>query len=74
MATPPASSPDRPLRPEQLADLRRQFGKLSMTALYDAYHAAWIRCKVEQNGRAPSAAHVQELVQVWRELRKLAGR
>ena len=65
---------DRPLSPEQLADLRRQFAKLSLTSLYDAYHAAWLRCKVERNGHAPRAMHIQELVQVWKELRKGMGR
>ncbi|HTS32265.1 MAG TPA: hypothetical protein VMH81_40630 [Bryobacteraceae bacterium] len=64
------SAPDPPLTPEQLADLRRQFAKLSLTSLYDAYHAAWLRCKAERDGRAPRAVHIQELVQVWKELRK----
>ncbi len=63
-------TPDHPLSPEQLENLRRQFARLSMTGLYDAYHSAWLRCKVERNGRAPRAEHIQELVQVWKELRK----
>ena len=65
--------PDPPLNAEQLANLRRQFARLSVTGLYDAYHAAWVRCKVERNGRAPRATHIQELVQVWKELRKLSS-
>ncbi len=66
----PNSGPDDRMTPEQLADLRRQFAKLSLTSLYDAYHAAWLRCKAERDGRAPRAIHIQELVQVWKELRK----
>jgi len=71
MPTPPASPPDRPLAPEQLAELRRRYAQMSVTALFDAYNAAWLRCKVEQNGKAPRAEHVQQLVTAWRELRKL---
>ena len=70
MATPPTSPPDRPLRPEQLADLRRRYAQMSVTALLDAYNAAWLRCKAE-NGTAPRAEHVQQLVTAWKELRKL---
>jgi hypothetical protein len=69
-----AKYPDSPLTPEQIENLRRQFSRLSITGLYDAYHAAWLRCQVERNGKAPKASHIQELVQVWRELRKVAGR
>jgi hypothetical protein len=29
-----------------------------------------LRCKAERDGRAPQAMHIQELVQVWKELRK----
>jgi hypothetical protein len=67
----PDFPPDRPLTADQLAALRQQYAKLSITGLYDAYFAAWQRCKVERDGRAPRAGHIQELVQVWKELRKL---
>jgi len=63
--------PDDSLNPEQLASLRQQLGRMSLTALYDAYYAAWIRCKVERDGPAPRPRFVQELVQTWRVLRKL---
>jgi hypothetical protein len=56
---------------EELAELRRRFAQLSLTGLYAAYDAAWLRCKVERDGRAPRAECIQELVQVWKELRKL---
>jgi hypothetical protein len=62
-------SPDA-LTPEDLEKLRQRFAKLSTTGLSDAYHAAWLRCKLEPGGAAPRAAFVQELVQVWKELRK----
>jgi hypothetical protein len=44
---------------------------MSLTALYDAYYAAWTRCKVEQNGKPPRARFIQELVQAWKELRRV---
>jgi len=70
MAKRPDLSPDRPLTPAQLADLRQVFMKLSPEGLAAAYNAAWLKCKVERNGRAPRAEHIQELVQAWKELRK----
>lgn len=70
METAPDSSADRPLLPEQLAELRRQFATMSITALFDAYNAAWLRCKME-NGKVPRAEHVQQMVTAWKELRKL---
>jgi hypothetical protein len=43
---------------------------MSLTALYDAYFAAWTRCKVEQGGKAPRARFIEELVQAWKQLRR----
>jgi hypothetical protein len=65
-----AKQPPDALTPEDLEKLRQRFSKLSITGLSDAYHAAWLRCKLEPGGTAPRAAFVQELVQVWKELRK----
>jgi hypothetical protein len=70
MANKPDFTPDQPLQSETLAELRRRFAQLSITGLFDAYNAAWLR-KVERNGRAPRAADVQEFVQAWKELRKV---
>jgi len=70
MAKRPDLSPDRPLTPPQLAELRQVFMKLSPEGLAAAYNAAWLKCKVERNGRAPRAEHIQELVQAWKELRR----
>jgi hypothetical protein len=42
----------------------------SITALSDAYYAAWTRCNLEPDGRPPKARFVQELVTAWKELRK----
>ncbi|HLK50560.1 MAG TPA: hypothetical protein VKT49_20610 [Bryobacteraceae bacterium] len=64
--------PDPPLTRQQLADLRAQLSRMSMTALYDAYFAAWTRCKMESGGKPPKARFVQELVQAWRQLRRMA--
>ena len=71
MAKRPDLSPDHPLSAAQLADLRRVFMQLSPEGLAAAYHAAWQKCKVERQGRAPRAEHIQELVQAWKELRRV---
>lgn len=63
--------PDHPLTPEQLGALRQRFSRMSITALYDAYYAAWTRCRMESNGRPPRARFIQELVQAWKQLRKV---
>lgn len=70
LAKRPDFSPDRPLSAQQLDELRQRFSRMSMTGLYDAYHAAWTRCKMERDGKPPKAEFIQTLVQVWRELRK----
>ena len=62
---------DQPLSNQELEELRQRFSRMSMTALADAYHAAWTRCKMEHGGKVPPARFVQELVQAWRELRKV---
>lgn len=72
MASRPDFSTDPPLSREQLESLRRRLSEMSMTALFDAYYAAWTRCKMERDGRPPRARFVQELVTAWRVLRKLA--
>jgi hypothetical protein len=51
--------------------LRKQLSAMSMTALYDAYFAAWTRCRMERDGKPPRARFIQELVQAWRVLRKI---
>jgi hypothetical protein len=63
-------SPDRPLDPNALADMRQRLARLSLDGLRRAYEEAWDRCRLERNGRAPRAEFVQELVQVWKLLRK----
>ena len=68
MAKAPA---DRPLNAEELAGLRQRLARMSITSLHDAYYAAWTRCKMEPGGKPPRASYIQELVQAWRELRKV---
>jgi hypothetical protein len=41
----PDFSPDPPLTPAQLVAPRLQLSRMSITALLDAYYAAWRRCK-----------------------------
>ncbi len=54
-----------------VADLTRQLSRMSMTALFDAYYAAWTRCKMDPQGKPPRARFVQELVTTWRVMRKM---
>ena len=53
-----------------MESLRKRLSEISFTALYDAYYAAWARCKMERDGKVPKARFVQELVQAWKQLRK----
>jgi hypothetical protein len=70
MAKRPDLTPDRPLTAAQLEELRRVFTRLSPDGLMAAYDAAWLKCKINRNGRPPRAEHLQELVQAWKELRR----
>jgi hypothetical protein len=60
--------PASPLREEALADLRRNLARLSMPGLENAYTEAWGKLGI--TGKPPRAECVQELVQIWRVLRK----
>lgn len=70
MAKRPDFTSDPPLSREQLASLQKRLSEMSLTALFDAYYAAWTRCKMERDGKPPKARFVQELVTAWRVLRK----
>ncbi len=61
---------DSPLNSRQLAELRDRLAKMSVTALYDFYEAAYMRCKLNRQGGLPRAEFVQELVAAWKEMRK----
>lgn len=54
---------------EDLGELRKRLSTMSMTGLRDLYHAAHYRCRL-QDGKAPIGRDIQELVQVWKELRR----
>jgi hypothetical protein len=62
--------PDVPLTEEAVGDLRRNLSRLSTPGLENAYTQAWERCKLGIAGKLPRADCIQELVQVWRVLRK----
>ena len=62
---------DSPLNDEEISILRQRLASMSITGLRDAYYAAWTRCKLEHGGPPPKARFVQELVQAWRELRRV---
>lgn len=71
MAKRPDFAPERPLSAEQLADMRRKFALLSTPSLQHAYAEAHDRCKLGRDGRPPKAEFIQELVQAWKQLRKV---
>ena len=60
---------DEVLLPEQLAEVRRNFARLSVPSLQTAYAEALERCKLDRRGRPPASIHVQVLVQAWKQLR-----
>jgi hypothetical protein len=71
MARRPDITPDSPLSDQQLAELRGRLSQMSVTAVRDFYHAAWIRCGLERNSNWPRAEAIQELVQAWKEMRRV---
>ena len=58
------------LTEEDLAHLRRKLSQMSITALESYYRAAYLRCAL-RDGTFPQARDIQQLVQVWRELRRV---
>jgi hypothetical protein len=70
MAKRPDFSPDAPLSPVVLAELRHRYALLSKPSLQQVYSDAWERCKLERNGRPPRADQIQVLVTAWKALRK----
>ncbi|SPE26054.1 hypothetical protein SBA3_1250037 [Candidatus Sulfopaludibacter sp. SbA3] len=69
MANRPDFSPDVPLAPEVLAELRHRYALLSPSSLQQVYADAWERCNLELNGRLPRAEQIQVLVTAWKALR-----
>ena len=65
---------DEVLSPEQLADVRQNFARLSAPSLQQAYSEALERCKLDRRGRPPASIHIQVLVQAWKQLKKMAAR
>jgi hypothetical protein len=63
-------SPDLPLSPEALAELRQRYAMLSTPSLQEVYADAWERCKLDRNGRPPRAQQIQVLVTAWKMLRR----
>jgi hypothetical protein len=70
MVARPDFSPDVPLTPQQLAELRLRYARLSTSGLQTAYAEALERCKLDKRGRPPQSVHIQVLVQAWKQLRK----
>jgi hypothetical protein len=55
MARHPDVALDRPISDRQLAELRGRLSQISVTAVQEFYHAAWIRCGLERNASWPRA-------------------
>jgi hypothetical protein len=71
MAKRPDYTPDSPLSPADLAELRHRYAMLSPSSLEQVYSDAWERCKIERSGRLPPAEQIQVLVTAWKALRKV---
>ena len=71
MAKRPDLSPDAPLPPIALAELRQRYAMLSTPSLQQVYADAWERCKLDRNGRLPTAQQIQVLVTAWKTLRNV---
>ena len=69
MARRPDLRADEIMNSEELKAMRSELSRLSLSALQQAYHTAYARCRMV-NDRVPSARCVQELVQVWKQLWK----
>src|SRR5262249_34491814 len=52
---------------DELAELRTSLARLSVTAVRQAYHTAYSRCRMV-NDHVPTARSIQELVQIWKDL------
>jgi hypothetical protein len=61
--------PDQILTAEQLAHYRIQLARLSPSSLAGVYQSALEECRFDGKN-IPSAAAIQSLVAVWKELRK----
>lgn len=57
---------------DDLKQMRQKLSSLSRIALLHAYQSAYRRCLMV-NDRIPSALSIQELVQIWKQLRKQRG-
>jgi hypothetical protein len=54
---------------EDLEALQRRLSQMSTTAVQDFYRTAHFACRFQED-RLPSARSIQELVQVWKNMRK----
>ena len=58
-----------PMDAERLAEYRRRLTTMQPFALHRLYAEAWRDCRPVEHG-LPSGRAIQELVQVWKQLRK----
>jgi len=73
MANRPSFEPDQPLSPEHLARRQRELSLLSGQHVAAAYKLAHEACQMKGD-RVPKANVIQELVTVWKVLRKMGTR
>src|SRR5262249_4785054 len=62
------------LSPAQLAELRKKLEAMPAFELESRYRAVHNACRYEIQGRVPSPAIMQELIQAWKILRRVARR
>jgi hypothetical protein len=73
MARRPNTGNREQLTPEELEELRRRLAAINLHELEIFYKATHNACRYEA-GRVPCPRVIQELVQAWKLLRKVAKR
>jgi hypothetical protein len=63
----PEAKSESVMSADDLEKLRSSLSRLGISAVRQAYHTAYSRCRMV-NDRVPGAHAIQELVQVWKEL------
>jgi hypothetical protein len=53
---------------QELEQLNHRLAAMSLRAVRDFYHSAYLSCRLDMN-RVPSARNIQELVQAWKQIR-----
>ena len=59
-----------PLTEDDLNKVRERLARMSPDELRKFYISAWHVSRLDDQGRPPQAAFIQQLVQAWKEMRR----